>query len=61
MGAFKIFWDSDHVDIIAKVHIYLAIPVNLLLWGCLTWALKKSFNKKIRSLPHEMPLTYNQN
>ena len=29
-GSIKFFWDSDHVDIRAKVHIYLAIPVNIL-------------------------------
>ena len=33
MEALKLFWDSDHVDVSAKVHIYLAIPINLLLWG----------------------------
>ena len=47
MGALKIFWDSNHVDIGAKVLIYLAIPVNLLLWGCQSWALTKVLIKKL--------------
>ena len=47
MGSLKKFWDSDHVDISAKVLIYLAIPVNLLLWGCQSWALTKVLTKKI--------------
>ena len=47
MGALKCFWDSDHVDISAKVYIYLEIPVNLLPWGCQTWALTKVLTKKL--------------
>ena len=35
------------MDISAKVLIYLAIPVNLLLWGCQSWALTKVLTKKI--------------
>ena len=31
MGALKYFYNSDHVDISAKGHIYLVIPGNLLL------------------------------
>ena len=41
LGALKFFWDSDHVNTSAKVHIYLAILVNLLHWGFQTWAVKK--------------------
>ena len=29
-----LFGNSEHVDISAKIQIYLAIPINLLLWGC---------------------------
>ena len=46
MGVLNFFWDSDHVDIGAKVLIYLAIPVNSLLWGNQTWALTKVLTKK---------------
>ena len=50
MGALNIFWESDHVDIGAKVLIYLAIPVNLLLWGYQSWALTKVLTKKLEVL-----------
>ena len=47
MGALKCFWDSEHVDISAKVKIYIAISINLLLWGCQTWVLTKVLTKKL--------------
>ena len=47
MGTLNFFLDSDHVDISAKVLIYLAILVNLLLWGCQSWALTKVLTKKL--------------
>ena len=50
MGALTFFWDSDHVDIGAKVLIYLAIPVNLLLWGCQSWAITEILTKKLEVL-----------
>ena len=33
MGALKFFWSSENVDIHAKYLIYMAVPLNLLLWG----------------------------
>ena len=47
MGALKTFWDSDHVDISAKVYIYPAIPVNSLLRGCQIWTLIQILAKKL--------------
>ena len=47
MGALNLFWDSEHVDTSAKIKIYLAIPITLLLWGCQTWALTKVLTKKL--------------
>ena len=41
MGALKHFWRSGAVDTHAKYLIYMAIPMNLLLWGCKSWALPK--------------------
>ena len=46
MGALKFFWDSDEVDIQSKYLIYMAIPMNLLTWGCESWALTKILIKK---------------
>ena len=61
MGAITFFWDLDYVDIGAKALIYLAIPVNLLLWRCQSWALTKVITKINRSLSHEIPKTYTVN
>ena len=41
------FLYSEYVGISAKVQIYLAIPVNLLLWGCQTLCLTKFLAKKL--------------
>ena len=42
MGALSNYWNNDHVDMFFKYRIFMAIPVNLLLWGCESWALKES-------------------
>ena len=47
IGALKFFWDSDEVDIRSKYLIYMSIPMNLLTWGCESWALTKILIKKL--------------
>ena len=47
MGALNFFWDSDEVDIRSKYLIYMAIPMNLLTWGCESRALTKICFKKL--------------
>ena len=47
MGALKFFWDSDKVDIPSKYSIYMAIPMNLLTWGCESWTLTRVLIKKL--------------
>ena len=42
MGALKNFWIDDHVDMYLKYMIFRAIPCNLLLWVCESWALRQS-------------------
>ena len=39
--------DSEHVDISAKVKIYLVISIYLLFWGYQTWTLTKLLTKKL--------------
>ena len=46
-GVLNFFWDSDHVDISANLHMYLAIPIHLLLRGCQTWAITKILTQKL--------------
>ena len=40
MGALKNVWDNEFIDMKTKYAFFMAIPVNLLLWGCETWAIK---------------------
>ena len=40
MGALNCFWNAKEVDIHAKYLIYSAVTINLLLWGCESWALR---------------------
>ena len=35
-------WDDDNVDTYSKHILFKAIPCNQLLWGCKSWALRKS-------------------
>ena len=52
MGMLKNFWDNPFIDLYTKYLFYLAIPINLLLWGCESWALKKSSLLKLESFHH---------
>ena len=49
MGALKHFWNNQYVDLIVKYRIFLAIPINLLLWGCKSWALKNPASTNLMS------------
>ena len=42
MAALHHFWRNPYADLRAKKLIFLAIPANLLLWGCETWALRQT-------------------
>ncbi len=41
MGIVKPFFDNKDVDKMIKCQIYVAGPLNALLWGCQTWNLTK--------------------
>ena len=45
IGALHSFWRWDQVELHRKHLICMAIPINLLLWGCGSWALKESLVK----------------
>ena len=47
MGSMKNIWDDPHIDLYSKYLLFLAIPINKLLWGCESWALKESSLKDI--------------
>ena len=42
MGAMSKIWDVDNVNTYSKYLLFKAIPCNLLLWGCESWALRNS-------------------
>ena len=52
MGASKYFFDNIDVDKRIKTEIYVAGPLNALLWGCETWNLTKDNLKKIMVFHH---------
>ena len=52
MGALRHFWRNPYADLQAKKTIFLAIPANLLLWGCETWALRQSHIDKLNVFWH---------
>ncbi len=52
MGAFKNVWESPYVDLKAKYLFFLAIPINTLLWGCESWAIREDHHKKLDVFVH---------
>ena len=46
-GALTKFWYNRHVDTYSKYLIFQAIPMNLLLWGCEAWSLRKVLLMKL--------------
>ena len=52
MSALRHFWRNPYVDLKAKKLVFLAIPANLLLWGCETWALRQSHIRKLNVFWH---------
>ena len=46
------FWTDASVDNFSKYLIFLAIPINLLLWGCEIWALWTYLLKKLEVFLH---------
>jgi hypothetical protein len=52
MGAFKNVWESTYVDLKAKYLFFLAIPINALLWGCESWAIREDHHKKLNVFVH---------
>ena len=53
MGALKQFWREDSVDNFTKYRIFMAIPINLLLWGGETWALRENLLPKLETFMHK--------
>ena len=52
MGSLNHFWSDRAVDDHSKYQIFRAIPYNLLLWGCESWALREATLKKLEVFLH---------
>ena len=52
MGALKHVWNNPYADLKAKQQIFNAIPGSLLLWGCESWALRRSHLNKLEVFWH---------
>ena len=52
MGAMSKVWDDDNVDTYSKHLILKATPYNLLLWGCESWAFRKSLLASLEVFLH---------
>jgi hypothetical protein len=52
MGALANLWRNPYIDLKTKHSFFLAIPINLVLWGCESWALKESTFQKLDSFLH---------
>ena len=53
MGALNGVWNNPHFDIYHKHTLFLEIPINLLLWGCKSWALKEANLDKLDAFLHK--------
>ena len=52
MGAAKYFFDNKDIDKRIKSQIYIAGPLNALLWGCESWNLSKNNLRKLTAFHH---------
>ncbi len=52
MGALKNVWDFPYLNIWSKYFLFHAIPMNLLLWGCETWLMRKALSNKLEVFLH---------
>eukprot|EP00978_Attheya_sp_CCMP212_P025434 scaffold81767_cov26-Attheya_sp.AAC.1 len=42
-------WRNKHIELGIKVWLYLALPVNTLLWGCESWAISAEAARRLES------------
>ena len=52
MGSLSKLWIDASVDNCSKYLIFLAITINLLLWGCEIWALRTPLLKNLEVFLH---------
>ena len=52
MGSLQHFWADNVINVHSKYLIFCAIPVNLALWGCKSWALHETLLKNLEVFYH---------
>ena len=52
MGALRHVWRNPYANLQSKKSIFLAIPANLLLWECETWAVRQTHIDKLNVFWH---------
>ena len=52
MGAMSKIWEDNHVDLYSKYLLFRSIPFNLLMWGCESWALRKTLLGSLKVFLH---------
>ena len=52
IGALDHFWKDISVNLYRKYWIFLAITINILLWGCKSWALRIPLLNKLGVFVH---------
>ena len=52
IGAMSKVWDNDNIDTYSKHLLFEDTPCNLLLWGCESWALRKSLLASLEVFLH---------
>jgi hypothetical protein len=52
MGALKTMWDSRHLELWNKYLLVQSTPMNILLWGCETWSMRKALANKLEVFLH---------
>ena len=53
MGMLKYVWDNPHIELYSKYMFFMAMPLNLLLWGCESWAIKKTTYDNLNVFIHQ--------
>ena len=52
MGALRSMWDCPHLELWSKYLLFRSTPMNILLWGCKTWSMRKAFSNKLEVFLH---------
>jgi len=52
MGAIKTMWDCPHLELWSKYLLFRSTPMNILLWGCKTWSMRKALANKLKIFLH---------